>query len=560
MPNEMDIMSALTALFLGLQQNMRQSKQDQLQGLSLMAQMPGAELTPAPNAEAAPWWQALMGAPAFRSGAGGMPVASVGGAPVTVKQYGRAENQAFLDDILKGLPGGAPTTASVGLATPGGIVETDNLAAAGAGSVAPLTATNMQARMQQFGKSAGAYGVTAEEFATDPGIKALLATPGRQNEAFHKRLLEMGKEKRARLKDERELAAARPEQLTKSYELLGRMLPQAKDDPSYQRVRAMLNGKIDPDVFADLPLTYDPVKIEQATQLSWTAAQQSEVQREVAKQRALLPGKIAEQQALMPGKLQETYQEGRIRSDQASEDLRTDLPYRNQQELQQFEAQEAIRQGYKQQEEEQKALRDSRITSKEQAKTVVDVRDKLNSEPLYVRFSAAKTGFSNVATGMQQGNGFGDLTMIFGLATLNDPNPSVVRQEDFRTAAQAQGWLQRFFGTKERFFEGDLLTPEGRKKVLDNATRLYRERIANFREEMEPVYGGALQKVGLTFEDVMPELAMQVRQGQGAGPMTQQGVDQELARVNAKLRAAGMPPVTRDEVLQSFQRRGIEVR
>jgi uncharacterized protein YkwD len=44
------------------------------------------------------------------------------------------------------------------------------------------------------------------------------------------------------------------------------------------------------------------------------------------------------------------------------------------------------------------------------------------------------------------------------------------------------------------------------------------------------------------------------------GPVTQQKVDEELARVNAKRAAAGLPPVTRDQVLQSYQRRGIEVR
>jgi hypothetical protein len=183
---------------------------------------------------------------------------------------------------------------------------------------------------------------------------------------------------------------------------------------------------------------------------------------------------------------------------------------------------------------------------------------------LYKTFATAKTAFSNLATGMQAGNGFGDLTMVYGMAALNDPNPSVVHASEFDTAEKAQGWLQAFFGTKEKFFEGDRLTPLARQKVLENGTRIYRERSTNFQEELRPVYGRALQNAGLTFSDVVPELALTIRQGQGtapllSGPMTEQEIQLNMLESNKQRQAQGKPPATRAQIIDGLRKLGYQV-
>jgi hypothetical protein len=513
-------MSALTNLFLGLQQNMRQSKQEQLQGLALMSKMPGAELTPAPDAEAAPWWQALMGVPAFRNGPGGMPVASVAGAPVTVKQYGRAENQAALTEMLTGL--GGTSTAPSDLAPAGGIVETDNLAGAGS-AAAPLTPTNVQARTARFGATAQAFGVTPDEFAGDYEVQRLLRTPGRQDEAFGKRYREMVKEKRDRLSDEQKLTAAMPDAMTKSMELTARMLGPVKDEAGYQRVIAMLRGRIDPALFAELPATYDPVRVSEIAQRGLTYAQSTETERALDRERRLGPMKTAED----------------VRREQLLG------PVKSTEELVQFEAKERLKQQY-----ERKGM--------EGSKQQFAVEDKLRDEftTLTKTYREVTDAYGRIVESSKRNTAAGNISLTYAFMKMNDPT-SVVREGEYATAQNAGGVPERIRAQYNKALSGAFLDPVVVQDFVQQAQTLYDQHTRDYTKTRTQ-YRDLATRNQANPDNVTLDYTS-TAQKPTALPMTPQEIDLNLAETNKQLAAQGKPLKTRQDIIDGLRKLGYQV-
>jgi hypothetical protein len=156
--------------------------------------------------------------------------------------------------------------------------------------------------------------------------------------------------------------------------------------------------------------------------------------------------------------------------------------------------------------EAQRKAGGAELNPTERTNLLLKVRSDIRTEPVYQTFATARTAYGNVQEGVQRNDGVGDLAVGYGLASLLDPRPSVVREQEFSNIENAQGALQKLLNSPDKFFEGDRLKPEYRQKFLALATQLYAKRQANARDELGSVYGGILKPMNARLEDVLPGL------------------------------------------------------
>ncbi len=122
-----------------------------------------------------------------------------------------------------------------------------------------------------------------------------------------------------------------------------------------------------------------------------------------------------------------------------------------------------------------------------QQEKVDKLSDDLRVEPKYKDMVDIRSGYLAVITGFKFQNGPGDLAMINGFQKMVDPGVSV-RQEEFKTVAAAQGWLQRILNTKERVIEGDTMNGPARKKFFEVANELYEEKANDYNKTTGTIY------------------------------------------------------------------------
>ena len=109
------------------------------------------------------------------------------------------------------------------------------------------------------------------------------------------------------------------------------------------------------------------------------------------------------------------------------------------------------------------------------------IGDDLRSEQSYRDMLDVQSGFQSVQVGASFASGPGDLTMINGFQRMIDPG-AVVREGEFRTVEEAQGFLQRTLNIPGKVVEGTRMSDQARNEMLNVATNLYNTKAQRFND------------------------------------------------------------------------------
>jgi hypothetical protein len=90
-------------------------------------------------------------------------------------------------------------------------------------------------------------------------------------------------------------------------------------------------------------------------------------------------------------------------------------------------------------------------------------------------FITVRSSFRTMQSLANQGSGPADLGLIFSYMKVLDPG-SVVRESEYRNAAEAVGKIEALKTLPKKFIKGEKLTKEGRQFFIDSATALVESR------------------------------------------------------------------------------------
>lgn len=141
-------------------------------------------------------------------------------------------------------------------------------------------------------------------------------------------------------------------------------------------------------------------------------------------------------------------------------------------------------------------------TPKEQLDAENAFRDDWTSLPEIKDYNGVSRAYSTIIASAQERTGSGDIALITGLQKLLDPN-SVVREQEFSTAANAGGTLAWLKSLQANFSEGDILEPGVREQIVDMARAVMRE-AEDRRRQADAQWGGIAERAGMSPDDVMP--------------------------------------------------------
>lgn len=110
-------------------------------------------------------------------------------------------------------------------------------------------------------------------------------------------------------------------------------------------------------------------------------------------------------------------------------------------------------------------------------------------------YQLVRNGYERLRTAATQGNGAGDVSMIFAYMKMLDPT-SVVREGEFATAEQTGGVPAQITNLYNKLLNGERLTPEQRKQFVSAADGLYQETVQNL-EAANTQYGGRAKQWGV---------------------------------------------------------------
>jgi soluble lytic murein transglycosylase-like protein len=154
------------------------------------------------------------------------------------------------------------------------------------------------------------------------------------------------------------------------------------------------------------------------------------------------------------------------------------------------------------------------LLPEQRRKLLTDLRSDIRQEPTFKLYQDVRNGYQNVRIGAETDSGQGDLAIINGMAKILDPNSTVMSGEA-RNVETAQGELERWFNSPQRFFTGDRLTPDNRQRFLRLAHAMAKEKLATARAELTAVYEPLAKEGNMQFSQLLP---LEELQPLGFGP------------------------------------------
>lgn len=99
-------------------------------------------------------------------------------------------------------------------------------------------------------------------------------------------------------------------------------------------------------------------------------------------------------------------------------------------------------------------------------------------------FGVVRDNYRRVERMSKMGNGVGDLAVIFSYMKVLDPT-SVVRESEYKNAAEAVGQLSRVVNLPKNILQGDKLTPKGREWFLRASWELYQAKRNDYANALQ---------------------------------------------------------------------------
>jgi soluble lytic murein transglycosylase-like protein len=143
------------------------------------------------------------------------------------------------------------------------------------------------------------------------------------------------------------------------------------------------------------------------------------------------------------------------------------------------------------------------LLPEDRRKLLTGLRSDIRAEPTFKLYQDVRNGYQNVRIGAATDSGQGDLAIINGMAKILDPNSTVMSGEA-KNVETAQGELERWFNSPQRFFAGDRLTPENRQRFLRLAHAMAKEKLTTARTELTAVYEPLAKEGNIQFSQLLP--------------------------------------------------------
>jgi hypothetical protein len=150
---------------------------------------------------------------------------------------------------------------------------------------------------------------------------------------------------------------------------------------------------------------------------------------------------------------------------------------------------------------------------KDRRKFLTDLRSDIRQEPTFKIYQGVRNGYQNVQVGAKSNSAQGDLAIINGMAKILDPE-GVVMTGEARNVEQAQGQLERWFMSPQKFFEGDRLTTTNRQKFLELARNVAQEKLTTAQQELRAVYEPLAKEGNIDFNQLLPLGDLKTPEGQ----------------------------------------------
>ena len=131
------------------------------------------------------------------------------------------------------------------------------------------------------------------------------------------------------------------------------------------------------------------------------------------------------------------------------------------------------------------------------------LRTDILKEPTFKIYQDVRNGYQNVKVGAASDSAQGDLAIFNGLAKILDPTSSVMSGEA-KNIEEAQGQLQMWFNSPQKFLEGDRISKENRPRFLKMAYDLAREKLTTAQTELKTVYGPLAKEGNIDFDQLVP--------------------------------------------------------
>jgi len=139
-------------------------------------------------------------------------------------------------------------------------------------------------------------------------------------------------------------------------------------------------------------------------------------------------------------------------------------------------------------------------------KTISDVRKEISGLQVTKDVAIIDSALGKLDSSLKDATAAGDLAGVFSFMKILDPG-SVVRESEFKTAANAAGLPERFGQMFEKVGKGTILTPRQRKDFTDIAKQLAAAQFETFKSATAP-QRAFVEERGLPGEQIFPQFGV----------------------------------------------------
>lgn len=132
-----------------------------------------------------------------------------------------------------------------------------------------------------------------------------------------------------------------------------------------------------------------------------------------------------------------------------------------------------------------------------------ELRGQYDNDPNVKNYKIVRDNYERIRAGATAGTGAGDISVIFGYMKMLDPT-SVVRENEQATAQNAGGVPAHIRNLYNKTMNGDLLPPESRAQIVQQADQIYKQSAENLGDTNNR-YGGIADRYSLDRTGVVQE-------------------------------------------------------
>ena len=177
---------------------------------------------------------------------------------------------------------------------------------------------------------------------------------------------------------------------------------------------------------------------------------------------------------------------------------------------------------------EPKPDKPEKITPVQRLSFLNTLSDNIRQDKDISNFIVVRDNFKRINSAARAGTGVDDMSLIFAYMKVLDPT-SVVRESEYKNAAQAIGAIPQLANIPENWLSGKKLTPAGRAGFVAAARRLYEQQRQSYRAAIE-MYRNQAREYG-----VNPDVVIRNYEAQDFAPTDGSGMNNPSSPTKPKV-------------------------